>query len=621
MRTGHSYSIFAMLLLSMALSSCGKFGTGEQGLRYLPVKIGKEDAKISIIDIDGKVVVEDEFSSGSNILVTEGIVTETTDAGEVRYWKLEKGKVKQLGEEKFAAGTPFFEGHAVVRDDRGMLSLINTEGKEVVPNLSRLGKHTVVRTGVPGDGCIRFKTDEGLWGYIDLKGEETIAPRFSTCEDFQSGKARAILPDGSFVVIDKGGNEIFKGREGHSYLPLVGDRLPFKEEGGKYWGVVDLKGEKVIKDTKFEDFNEYNGSTYVVRREKREWGVIGSDGEFLGELRAKFEEAPILSRDGIIVVNRDKEAKVYDAKGNPIKDIEDYKAVIPISRERFIAQQRNDKFVIIDKDGKELSKDAFLMVGPFVQYRLGAAPSIASLTRNSEFGIESTYFEFDPIFKSVFKNLSVEGVAGVTANSGIAAVLKAYPYGKEEARASRGSRTSRSEDYTYIMTSAGSGKSNPRVEVVEPSPVTEDVRAAADSSAVEAPEPAPVITVKDDHPYLSQYSQNYTTRQKSTPMADYILTFRFDRELKQEILGTDPIFTNIMTVVGYRLNPEARLQSVDINLDLHDADIRQFWSQFKKAAEAAGFVEEESGIMTHKDNRSRKIRFAGGSFQFYFSAP
>jgi hypothetical protein len=66
--------IFAVLVI-VIVSSCG-VKQKEFLFDYIPVKVKKDDKKISLIDYDGNIIVEDEFDYTSTIFPTDDVITE-----------------------------------------------------------------------------------------------------------------------------------------------------------------------------------------------------------------------------------------------------------------------------------------------------------------------------------------------------------------------------------------------------------------------------------------------------------------------------------------------------------------------------------------------------------------
>ena len=191
------------LLMTLILSSCGGGGHKDRILDYLPVKTKSDANKISLLDFEGKIVAEDEFDETSLIIATNGVIFDyNSKTKKLKYWTISDNKVKPLFDKEFEDGTPFNEDYAVVRDDQGMLSLIDKKGNPSIANLSKLGDYEVLTAGVVSDGLLRFKAADGKWGYANTKGEVVIKPAYNQCDNFVNGNARVLTDKDEFQIID-----------------------------------------------------------------------------------------------------------------------------------------------------------------------------------------------------------------------------------------------------------------------------------------------------------------------------------------------------------------------------------------------------------------------------------
>ena len=99
------------------------------------------------------------------------------------------------------------------------------------------------------DGLAKVRNKNGTHiGYINTKGELVIPFEYQDGTDFQFGKARITLLDGSYKYIDKNGNDT------KSMLDLFPD---YKYINGKgFWGFVDIKGQTVVRH-KYEGASDF----------------------------------------------------------------------------------------------------------------------------------------------------------------------------------------------------------------------------------------------------------------------------------------------------------------------------------------------------------------------------
>ena len=619
---GKSLISFSFLLIASMIifSGCGGGNVSEdEAYKLIPIRL-KQNGKISLMDRDGNIIIEDEFSAESEIFYSEGVIMERTRDRFVRYYLLDGKKTKSIGEDKYSDGTPMVNGYALVKKEDGILTLIDKNGKEKLV-LTKIDQFNVIRAGIVSDDLIRFKTDDGLWGYCDVDGKLKVKPMYTSCDNFYNGKARVIDEDGIFHVIDKSGNSVYKGKEDYYYGPISEDLIGFKENAGseQYFGVMDLKGEKIIKDNKFKQIGGTSGfknGLLVVRTEESDsWGVIGKDGEIVGDLKNKFESEPIISSGGQVFINfeKDRKCKIYSSSGELTKEIEDYKYIIPLNAERYFGITKSDKLTIIDQEGKEISKDMFYLATRDYYNAI-------SNTRNfqNELSLESSYFDLDAIYKTVYSNITTTGMCGVSANNNLGKIIALHPY--ESASVSKAEPkkyVSRSDDYSLIMYSRGK-KQTEETEVAEATePVEEypdvvEAPVVADTTSATAIEyDAPTSTdYSDPYSYLSAYSSAYQPQTRNVSGGTYRLTFNFNDNLKLiDYADYYPVYT---------MNNLAMLRSVTCDLSIDYMDTQVFNKKITDKLIAAGWKKSSEYVFTNTAN-ANIIRLMGTSLTMEFN--
>ena len=517
------------LLMTIIFSSCGG-GHKDQLFDYLAVKTKKDANKISLIDFEGKIVAEDEFDAGSTVWAMNGVIFEQTKERKVKYWTLSDKKVKPLVDKTFDDGTPFNEDYAVVRDDQGVLSLIDKKGKAVIPNLSKLGEYEVLTAGVVSDGLLRFKADDGKWGYANTKGEVIIKPAYNNCENFVNGNARVVNDKDEFQIIDKKGNKVFKGEEDVKYSPISEKYMIYDKKNGEgkhYVGLVDLKGEKIIKDGKYTDGGLLTSGLLAVKNDDS-WGVINTKGEVVGDLRFKFDSKPIISSNGKVIVKVDKKVKLYSNKGELVIGLDDYKNVIPITKDKFIGINDDKKIDILSEEGKVLNKDSYVLTGDLDDIAM-VSPDVVL----NYMSVNSKYFNFDKLFTNTIGSITTKDIAGLNETSNIETVRQKFPYVKYTTSNS----ASAGNDYEVLMGTKSSSKTN-----------TEESASTTDTTV-----PTTATDANDQFPGVGGYS--YQTF-KGASQFDF--TFMFDGEVKT-YETYDASYNPI-----YSLNTASHLSSVDI---------------------------------------------------------
>jgi hypothetical protein len=583
------------LLMTFILSSCGGGGHKDRILDYLPVKTKGDANKISLLDFEGKIVAEDEFDETSLIIATNGVIFDyNSKTKKLKYWTISDNKVKPLFDKEFEDGTPFNEDYAVVRDDQGMLSLIDKKGKPAIANLSKLGEYDVLTAGVVSDGLIKFKAADGKWGYANTKGEVVIKPAYNQCDNFVNGNARVLTDKDEFQIIDhKGKKTTFKAEEDVKYGAIAEENMVYKKKNGEgktYVGLVDLKGEKIVKDNKYERAGSLTSGLLAVEKDGS-WGVIAASNKWepLGELRCKFEDKPVISPSGNVIVKVDKKVKLYNNKGELVTALDDYSEAFPISKDKYIGI-RDKKFDIIDDKGKTITKDSYFWAG-------GAESALVSPDQYlNEIYVNSTFFNFDVLFEKTFINITTKDVAGLNENSNIENVMQKFPYEKSEAS----SNVKPGYDYEeYMGTKSTSSKTDSDTEMTTSPAATESVATTSAESA-------------NSFPGVSYNS--YTTTKGSDKFS---LQFSFNGYVT---INYDAQYNPIPET----LNPEARLTQIDVSFGQKSYnDILK--KKLKEKLIAAGWKttgdDKDSTLYFTNGANSNRISLSGSGLQIAFAQP
>jgi hypothetical protein len=583
------------LLMTLILSSCGGGGHKDRILDYLPVKTKSDANKISLLDFEGKIVAEDEFDETSLIIATNGVIFDyNSKTKKLKYWTISDNKVKPLFDKEFEDGTPFNEDYAVVRDDQGMLSLIDKKGKPAIANLSKLGEYDVLTAGVVSDGLIKFKAADGKWGYANTKGEVVIKPAYNQCDNFVNGNARVLTDKDEFQIIDhKGKKTTFKAEEDVKYGAIAEENMVYKKKNGEgktYVGLVDLKGEKIVKDNKYERAGSLTSGLLAVEKDGS-WGVIAASNKWepLGELRCKFEDKPVISPSGNVIVKVDKKVKLYNNKGELVTALDDYSEAFPISKDKYIGI-RDKKFDIIDDKGKTITKDSYFWAG-------GAESALVSPDQYlNEIYVNSTFFNFDVLFQKTFINITTKDVAGLNENSNIENVMQKFPYEKSEAS----SNVKPGYDYEeYMGTKSTSSKTDSDTEMTTSPAATESVATTSAESA-------------NSFPGVSYNS--YTTTKGSDKFS---LQFSFNGYVT---INYDAQYNPIPET----LNPEARLTQIDVSFGQKSYnDILK--KKLKEKLIAAGWKttgdDKDSTLYFTNGANSNRISLSGSGLQIAFAQP
>lgn len=302
-----------MAMTALALVGCKESGSGDNSLDYLFVQMSKGD-NWSIIDKNGKVVVEDEYPSDAQFSsINDGVFWVKQD----NMWQLfsiDQPKQPVIDEE-FKWATNFRCGRAVVSNPNEPIRIIDTKGKTV----AQLGKNVCGCFPFNSAGYAEFVTQDKKHGIINANGKIVLKPEFFNIEvmgsdyiivkkgeedkNFQitdykghqlgkidTGKyssfsisdngmivANTSIDKRSVVALDKTGKKLFDIKKSSStWSCYMDDYLVFRSSDEKF-GVANDKGENVIR-TKYVDIWNLGHGEFAAKKSDK-WGVVDAKDE------------------------------------------------------------------------------------------------------------------------------------------------------------------------------------------------------------------------------------------------------------------------------------------------------------------------------------------------------
>ena len=142
-----------------------------------------------------------------------------------------------------------YGGSMVLRDEPygGQWGLIDTLGHETIPC-----RYYYLDT--PGEGLAAFRLEQfGNYGYVDVKGNVAISPRFSVARPFSGGVAVVSYNNVNFGLVDRNGGEVSSfrykriGRFNDGLAPFNTDLYGMNFQGMEpRCGYIDTEGREVI---------------------------------------------------------------------------------------------------------------------------------------------------------------------------------------------------------------------------------------------------------------------------------------------------------------------------------------------------------------------------------------
>ncbi|MEZ4986649.1 MAG: WG repeat-containing protein [Saprospiraceae bacterium] len=182
-------------------------------------------------------------------------------------WAYIQADGKQAFTATFRAAWPFQGKWARAQQDDGLFGYINRKGEWALsPRYEELGDWA--------EGMAFFREGD-LYGYIDTNGTTVVAPQFEKAADFIEGAA-IVASNGKYGLIDKQGKFLIECRFKQIKRLSTPDRLRVKQEDK--WGITDYRGKWVLPP-KWLQLGEMDDN-YVAAMEGEQWGLLSLNGQW-----------------------------------------------------------------------------------------------------------------------------------------------------------------------------------------------------------------------------------------------------------------------------------------------------------------------------------------------------
>ncbi|MBO4645795.1 MAG: WG repeat-containing protein [Bacteroidales bacterium] len=351
----------------------------------IPVQV---DEKWGYINDKGEMVIQPQFAACEYFSC--GLARVVDKEGKVGY--IDK-KGKMVIGAIYKDGTSFNEDLAFVVLENGAPQCINLKGEKVF-ELPKAERVCVFHEGL-AQFCVLDDEGKFLWGYVDKKGNEVIAPAFFANSYFAEGLAVVVEEDGKCGFIDKKGkitigyqfDSAYGFREGLASV-MVEDR----------WGFIDKKGRMIIPP-QFEATSAFYGGMAMVYQNDQ-MGYVDKKGRLT--IAPQYDRASVFAYgEKLAAVGIDDRYGYIDKKGSFVIPLQ-FDAV-SIFVDGIAIVQKDDKFGLIDRKGDYI-------VHP--QYdRIMMPVAIGT------WSVESDLYGVDEFVNTFFKNFTSSAVDGLPADA------------------------------------------------------------------------------------------------------------------------------------------------------------------------------------------------------------
>ncbi len=306
------YDFIFPFVEGFAVVSIGPHLNGEQGVinekgkEIIPVRnrgihfysegyflVQKQYGTYCFFNAEGKQVGKDIELSGFNPITSlkEGLAR--VEFGHQKYGFVDCTGTQVIAKTYYAAGL-FCDGLARVQaDGNGLWGFIDKKGQEKVPYI-----YQYVQDFKEGFAPVSIHTEDGRnnWTYINTKGEQIVPPQYTYASYFHKGRAVVSKFKGNYTytchLIDTQGN-ILADLGNYAYMDKTTFEITTERYGKR--GVISTHNEVLLP---FE-YEEINHDFCGFRRVKKDGleGVINSKNQMI--VPCKYDKVHVSSASGI----------------------------------------------------------------------------------------------------------------------------------------------------------------------------------------------------------------------------------------------------------------------------------------------------------------------------------
>lgn len=322
----------SFLLALVTLCSCGNNDNGiyplQEETKYLMVRLQGSD-KWSIVNIDnGDIVVKNAISGDPSPVHEDMFYVYDNTTARINYYNVQDCS-KPVNSKPYSSATSFNGGNAIAclpGEDLQVIDKNCETVKKLPPSINSasmfLNELAIVRD------------DNGLYGFIDTKGDTVIGPHLGFASAFLFDDATLASESqvadtttmASLIVIDKDGKKLFDFNS-DKYLPInryfVNGTLKVMLAKDKKMVYLDKKGNettdtlaipKKITEAGYRDVRYVGQDRYMVIKGDR-MGLVDDDNATLIDI--KYDYITNLTPSRFVVAN-DSLMMIVDEKGKQV---------------------------------------------------------------------------------------------------------------------------------------------------------------------------------------------------------------------------------------------------------------------------------------------------------------
>ncbi len=325
MKRSFALTLAAVLLALLVLTGCGKKSDYTFHTDYLPIQLAGSQ-KWSILDVNtGEVLARDAFDSAPSAVVADMFYVQNAN-GTYDYYNV-GAPTQRVNQESYGSATPFSDNGLAVASLRGGPLMVIDSKCQVVKELPR----TVAQCSMFNRNRAAYQTDDGLWGYIDERGDTVIPARYATANAFLHSDMAVVVEAGqpsdsvaNFTVIDKQGRELFHASTADyriiqpyyvsGVLPVVkGDSIVcLGAEGNEVPNPND--NHQAVDRAGYQDYSRTAAGLFIVVKDKK-MGLVDHENNVL--IAPKWIRLADVTADRYVAM-ADSVCQLVDRQGNAV---------------------------------------------------------------------------------------------------------------------------------------------------------------------------------------------------------------------------------------------------------------------------------------------------------------
>lgn len=405
-----SFKPFLCLAITAAfLSSCDKDSALDAyaNVDYIPVK-ETEKGNWGFYSPDGKVLFEDEFKSRPSLVINGYFSVEESDGYTLYKFGDKLTPVPEAEGLKAIGG--FNENLIPIVRPKERISVIDKRGETQFVINPIDGKEIERCVEAFVDGMLGIKNEDGLYGFINNKGEAVIPPQYKEISYFHNGMALVKLKEDGYSFIDKQGQNILQLKK--DYKPLrdqfVYGYLPVRDSNDRIV-LLNKKGEVSVKCLgSVRSIVAMGKKYYIFMNDNEMYGVASYDGDLI--INPKYEYIQLIAQSKFLVRENEKDPifgvekiinKIVNEREETILTFDDeYKYIFWMGKFNYLLD--NGKVVMfLNQDGKFIKNTEFYNVNTYDNYK----------------ELESDYIDVAPVIDYIISLLNSNGVGKYTFGS------------------------------------------------------------------------------------------------------------------------------------------------------------------------------------------------------------